>query len=353
MKQVSLFKQAEEGRIKCTACARYCQLSEGQTGFCGIRKNIDGKLSLLNYGKVITAHIDPIEKKPVTHYMPGTRIFSIGTTGCNFMCKYCINYDISQRREVAGRSISPMQLANLAFENDCQGVAFTYNEPQIFLEFARDVGVEAHKRGLFNIFVSNGYGTPEGVRMMKEFLDCITVDFKGNGNRDFVRKFIGIPDTKPIFETLSMIKNLTNIHIEITDLVVPRVGDNLDDARRLAKWIFDNLGPDTPIHFLRFFPMYKMLDFPETPVETLEAHWSVAKSEGLNYVYVGNVPGHSLEHTYCPACKKVVVQRFGTEVTGWNLVKNNRCAFCSEKIAIQGGLSNSVREERFLPVYAV
>jgi pyruvate formate lyase activating enzyme len=352
MKQVSLFKQAAGGRIMCTACARYCQLSEGQIGFCGIRKNVGGSLYLLSYGKVIAVQIDPIEKKPVTHYMPGTRIFSIGTTGCNFMCRYCINYDLSQRREVAGANVSPLELVERALEGNCQGIAYTYNEPEIFLEFARDIGLLAHKRGLFNIFVSNGYGTPDSVTMMKQFLDCITIDFKGSGNRNFVRKFIGIPSVEPIFETLSRIKTQTNIHIEITDLVVPGVGDDLGEARKLSKWIFENLGPETPLHFLRFFPMYKMLDFPETPIETLEAHCAVAREEGLDYVYVGNVPGHPLEHTYCPACNKIVVERYGMGIKGWNLRRGNRCAHCGEKIAISGSLSRYAKVERFLPIYS-
>jgi pyruvate formate lyase activating enzyme len=351
IKRAELFERLDAGRVKCTSCARYCRLSPNQIGFCGMRQNIGGKLFLLTYGTVLACHIDPIEKKPVTHYQPGTRIFSIGTSGCNFMCKYCINYDLSQRRQVAGRDVLPKELALLAQSQDCQGIAYTYNEPTIFLEFARDVGLEAKKRGLFNIFVSNGYGTPEAVKTMREFLDCITVDFKGNGDGVFLRKYTGIPNVEPIYETLLEIKNKTNIHIEITDLVVPSVGDDLGHARKLSKWIYDNLGPDIPIHFLRFFPGYKMLDFPETPVETLEQHWQVAKEEGLNYVYVGNVVGHKLEHTYCPDCNRIVVERFGTDITGWHLTKANRCEYCQAKIAIEGNLSYAAHEDRYLPAY--
>ncbi len=351
IKQVELFEPLGEGRIRCTACARYCRLSPNQIGFCGMRQNVGGKLFLLTYSTVLACHIDPIEKKPVTHYQPGTRIFSIGTAGCNFMCKYCINYDLSERRQVAGREVEPKELALLALSQDCQGMAYTYNEPTIFLEFARDVGLEARKRGLFNIFVSNGYATPESVKIMGQFLDCITVDFKGNGDTKFLRKYTGIPDVEPIFETLLEIKNKTKIHIEITDLIVPKVGDDLGHARTLSKWIYDNLGPDVPIHFLRFFPDYKMLDFPETPVETLERHWRVAKEVGLNYAYIGNVLGHKLEHTYCPNCKRIVIERFGTDITGWFLTENNRCEYCHAKIAIEGTLSDAVHEERYLPAY--
>ncbi len=351
LKVAELYASLDEGRVKCTACARYCNLQEGQIGLCGMRQNIGGKLQPLNYGKVFVGHIDPIEKKPVTHYRPGTRIFSIGTSGCNFLCRYCINYEISQRRKVGGIDEAPDEIARLASSQGCQGIAYTYNEPTIFLEFAKDIGLEAHKKGLFNIFVSNGYGTPDAVKMMGQFLDCITVDFKGNGETGFVRRFISIPNVGPIFETLLEIKNRTRIHVEITDLVVPGVGDNLSEARKLSRWICDNLGPDTPVHFLRFYPSYKMMDYPETPIETLEAHYDTAKKEGLRFVYLGNVAGHPLESTYCPECKHVVVGRFGTEITEWHLDAHNRCAYCGEKIPIEGKLEESYQEERFLPAY--
>ena len=340
-----------QNRVKCTACARYCQLQEGQIGLCGMRQNVGGELYSLAYGKIFVGHIDPIEKKPVSHYRPGTRIFSIGTSGCNFLCRYCINYEISQRRKVGGIDVAPEDVSRLAASQDCQGIAYTYNEPTIFIEFAKDIGVEAHKRGLFNIFVSNGYATPEAVSMMASFLDCITVDFKGDGERNFVRKYIGIPDAEPIFQTLLDVNRRTNIHVEITDLVVPKVGDDLVEARRLSRWIYDNLGPEMPVHFLRFFPSYKMMDFPETPLETLEAHYKIAKEEGLKYVYLGNVPGHPFENTYCPECNNVVVERFSTEITGWHLDEHNNCKFCGTRIPIEGNLAESFEEARFLPAY--
>ncbi|MDA4111598.1 MAG: AmmeMemoRadiSam system radical SAM enzyme, partial [Thaumarchaeota archaeon] len=334
MKEAELYQPLVEGRVKCTACARYCQVGEGQIGLCGIRQNIGGKLQLLSYGKLFTGHIDPIEKKPVTHYRPGTRIFSVATSGCNWLCRYCQNYDISQRRKVEGMDIEPQDVSRLAMMQGCQGIAYTYNEPTIFIEFARDIGIEAHKKGLFNIFVSNGFATPETVKMMGEFLDCITVDFKGNGEPGFVRKYIGIPGAEPIFQSLSDIKNKTKIHVEITDLIIPEVGDNLDYARKLSRWVYDNLGPMTPIHFLRFHPDYKMMEFPVTPTKTLEEHHRIAKEEGLEYVYLGNVPGHDLEHTYCHGCGKIVVRRYGFDITGWNMDENNKCNSCGAQIPI-------------------
>jgi pyruvate formate lyase activating enzyme len=335
-KEATLYSRLPSGRLRCTACARLCEIPEGKVGLCGIRGVVEDKLRLLVYGKVIAGHIDPIEKKPVTHYRPGTSIFSIATTGCNWLCKYCQNHDISQRRKIEGTEMTPTEVVDSAVNYYADGIAYTYNEPSIFIEFARDCGIEAHKQGIFNIFVSNGYDTPESVNMMREFLDCITVDFKGSGKQEFVRRFIGIPNADPIFNSLKNIRDKTNIHTEITDLIVPQVGDDLDDAKKLCKFVYEELGPDTPIHFLRFHPDYKMMEFESTPIETLEKHHRVAKDVGLRYAYLGNVPGHPLEHTYCPECKSVVVGRYGFSITSWNLNEKNCCISCGHRIPILG-----------------
>ncbi len=349
-KEATLYSRLPSGRLKCTACARLCEIPEGKVGLCGIRGVVDSKLRLLVYGKVIAGHIDPIEKKPVTHYRPGTSIFSIATTGCNWLCKYCQNHDISQRRKIEGTEMTPTEVVENAANYDADGIAYTYNEPSIFIEFAKDCGIEAHKRGIFNIFVSNGYDTPESVNMMNEFLDCITVDFKGSGKQEFVRRFIGIPNADPIFQTLKNIRDKTSIHTEITDLIVPQVGDDLDDAKRLCKFVYDELGPDTPIHFLRFHPDYKMMEFDSTPVETLEKHHRVAKEVGLRYAYLGNVPGHPLEHTYCPECNSVVVGRYGFSITSWNLTEKNCCKSCGHRIPILGK-PKKIHKNRFQVIW--
>jgi pyruvate formate lyase activating enzyme len=349
-KEATLYQQLPGGRVRCTACARYCNIGEGQMGFCGIRGNLGGKLQLYVYGRIIAGHIDPIEKKPVTHYMPGTKIFSIATTGCSWACQYCQNADISQRRKVEGLDATPESVVEMTKRYRCEGLAYTYNEPSIFIEFAHDIGVLARKAGLINIFVSNGYDTPDGVGLMRDFLDCITVDFKGSGETTFVRKYITIANADPIFQTLLELRDKTKAHIEITDLIVPEVGDDLGAAKKLSAWVYDNLGPDTPIHFLRFHPDYKMMNLPPTPVETLEKHHAVAKEVGLNYVYLGNVPGHPLEHTYCSGCGKMVVERFGFDITGWHMDDQNRCKYCGNEIPIVGRLSKSINEERFIPI---
>jgi len=335
-KQAELYVKLPNDRIKCTACARLCEIPNGKIGLCGVRGVTNGKLYLYVYGRVIAGHVDPIEKKPVTHYMPSSAIYSIATTGCNWLCKYCQNYDISQRRKVDGIEMTPAVVVYTAKRLDADGIAYTYNEPSIFMEFAKDCGIEAHKQGLFNIFVSNGYDTPESVAMMGKFLDCITVDFKGSGKQDFIRRYVGIPSAEPIFQTITDLERKTSIHIEITDLIVPQVGDDLEAARALCKFIYDHLGPETPIHFLRFHPDYKMMEFDMTPIETLEKHYAITKSEGLKYVYLGNVPGHPLEHTYCPECNGIVIQRYGFSIVSWNIDSNNSCTNCGNPIPIVG-----------------
>jgi len=346
-REAILYEKLPNDKVRCTACARYCEIGKGQMGLCGIRGNESGKLQLYVYGKVISGNVDPIEKKPVIHYKPGTSIFSIATTGCNWLCKYCQNFDISQRRKIEGVDMTPEDVVNQALRLKADGIAYTYNEPSIFIEFARDCGVAAHNKGLFNIFVSNGYDTPETVKMMGEFLDCITVDFKGNAEPQFTRKYIGIPDPKPIFDTLIEIRDKTKIHVEITDLVVPQVGDSLEYASKLCKFIYDVFGPEMPIHFLRFHPDYKMMEFESTPIKTLEKHYEVAKKEGLSYVYLGNVPGHPLEHTYCSQCNNIVVKRYGYDIQGWNMDENNNCKFCGNKIPIIGKLPKDYKQSRF------
>lgn len=349
-----MYRKLDNNRVMCTACARKCRLSPGQVGFCGVRGNKDGDLYLLNYGVLIAVNIDPIEKKPLMHFYPGSQVLSIATTGCNWACAYCQNYDISQRKIVEGFVFEPEEIVKIAIETSANGITYTYNEPTIFIEYAHDVGVIAHRHGLFNTFVSNGYMTDEAVDYLSEFLDAITVDFKGNADNRFARRFIQIIDYEPVFNTLVELKR-KKIFIEITDLVVPRVGDDLSMARKLSRWIVENLGPETPVHFLRFHPDFKMLDYPPTPVETLEKHVRVAREEGLKYVYIGNVPGHPYEHTYCPNCGRVVIARYGFEILEWNLTEDNRCKFCGYKINIVGSLKKGYSPFKsrfiFIPMY--
>ncbi len=347
MKEATLYRVLPDGKVECTACARRCKLSDGQYGFCGVRWNLGGRLYLMVYGKISAIAVDPIEKKPLYHFNPGSMVLSLSTYGCSWACQYCQNFDISQRRVLEGFEVTPEKIVELAEDYGAQGVTYTYNEPSIFMEFAHDVGVLARKRGLFNTFVTNGYMTDEAVDLLSKFLDAATVDFKGNAEPKFLRKFSLVPDPEPIFQALLEMKR-KGVFIEVTDLVVPEIGDNLEYARRLARWIVDNLGPDTPIHFLRFHPDYKVDYLPPTPIKSLEEHARVAKEEGLKYVYVGNVPGHPLENTYCPNCGRVVIKRRGFDILEVNLTEDGRCKFCGAKINIVGKVQPTWRmSDRF------
>jgi len=260
---------------------------------------------------------------------------SIGTVGCNWRCLYCQNAEISQEREVAGRPFSPKQAVAWAKRYGCSGVTFTYNEPTIFAEYALDVMREARAAGLFANFVTNGYMTPEAVEYLGPHLDAVSIDFKGSGEAAFLRKYVSAKGPEPILETAVGLQR-RGTHVEVTDLIVPEVGESEAATRELARFVVDRLGPETPFHLLRFHPDYRMMEFPETPVRTLERLHEVARREGLQYVYLGNVWGHRLEHTYCPGCGAVAVRRYGFTIQEWNLDERNRCAGCGRAIPIVG-----------------
>ena len=335
VKEVSLYKRLENNIVQCTACARRCKIPPNKYGFCGVRWNINGKLYLMVYGKLSAIAIDPIEKKPLYQFNPGSMVLSLSTYGCCWMCQFCQNYDISQRRLLEGFDVNPEMLVNIAETYNAHGITFTYNEPIIFMEYAYDVAKIAKRKGFFITFVTNGYMTDESIDLASKFLDAATIDFKGHGETKFLRRYCGVPDPEPIFQTILELKR-KGVFIEITDLVVPKIGADLEQARKLCKWIVDNLGPETPIHFLRFHPDYNLLDIPWTPIELLEKHVEIAKQEGLKYVYIGNVPGHPYEHTYCPNCGKIVIKRYGFDILEVNVTEDNRCKYCGYKINIGG-----------------
>lgn len=334
----TLFERVESGRLRCTACARYCLLPEGAHGFCFVRKNEGGRLVLLTYGVASAVQVDPVEKKPLAHFRPGTRVFSIGTVGCNWRCRYCQNAEISQEREVRGRPLTPAAAVASAVRLGCAGVTFTYNEPTVFAEYALDIMKAARSRGLFANFVTNGYMTPEAVDLLGGHLDAVSVDFKGSGEPGFLRKYVSAKGPEPIFESAAALR-ARGAHVEITDLIVPEVGESDEALRSLARFVVDRLGPETPLHLLRFHPDYHMTEFPPTPIRTLERLHGVATAEGLEYVYLGNVWGHPFEHTYCPRCHEVVVRRLGFTIQAWNLDPRGRCPRCGHRIPIVGRLS--------------
>ncbi len=257
-----------------------CIIPAGSHGFCFVRKNVEGRLELLSYGKAAAVQVDPVEKKPLSHFHPGTRVYSIGTVGCNWRCLYCQNAEISQEQEIVGRPLSPADAVAGALRYGCSGVTFTYNEPTIFIEYTLDIMKQARAAGLFANFVTNGYMTPEATELLGPHLDAISVDFKGSGEAGFLRKYVAAKGPEPIWATMADLHR-RGVHVEVTDLIVPEVGESVEATRDLARRVRDDLGPSTPFHLLRFHPDYKMMQFPETPIPTLEKLHAVVKAEGL------------------------------------------------------------------------
>jgi len=335
--EAMLYKKQNDKKVKCHLCARRCLISEGATGFCLVRKNEGGTLFTLNYGKAVSAAVDPIGKKPLSHFHPGAQVMSIAAAGCNFRCQFCDNWMVSQDKEIGGKPFSSADVVKMARERNCHGISYTYTEPTIYMEYACDTAELAHQVGFFNTFVTNGYMTPEAVKAVAPYLDAATVDFKAGGDPDFYKSVSAVPNVAAIYEALKELK-VQGIHIEITNLVIPKIGDDMDRLRGMAKWIKDYLGKDTPFHLLRFHPDYKMTTVPATPVQTLEQAYMTCKEIGLNYAYLGNVPGHPAENTYCPNCNEAVVKRYSFEITRWNLTKDMRCPVCGTTIPIKGKL---------------
>ena len=340
MKEAMLYEQLSDKKVQCHLCARRCVIPDGARGFCLVRKNENGKLYSLVYGKAISACVDPIGKKPLSHFHPGALVMSIATIGCNFRCKFCDNWMISQQKEIAGRDFPPNEVVKATRDNGCQGISYTYTEPTIFFEYAYETAKLAKKVGFFNTFVTNGYMTPEAVKTIAPYLDAATVDFKGGGDPEFYKTFSSVPSVEPIYKSLKEMKR-NGIHIEITNLIVPKIGDSMERVHELAVWIKENLGKDTAFHLLRFYPDYQLTNIPSTPVSTMEKAYKTAKEAGLNYVYLGNVPGHPYENTYCPNCNELLIKRFSFEITKWNLTKDMRCPSCGQNIPIKGKLHPS------------
>jgi pyruvate formate lyase activating enzyme len=338
--EAMLYEKLKDRKVKCYLCARRCLISDGATGFCLVRKNEGGILYSLVYAKAVSACVDPISKKPLSHFNPGALVMSIATAGCNFRCQFCDNWMISQEKEVAGTHFPPEEVVKATRENNCQGISYTYTEPTIFMEYAYDTAKLARQVGFFNTFVTNGYMTPEAVKMITPFLDAATVDFKGGGDPEFYKTFSAVPSVEPIYEALKELRR-NGVHIEITNLVVPKTGDSIEKIKELATWIKDVLGRDVPFHLLRFHPEYKMTTIPATPIETLEKAYLAVKNVGLNYAYIGNVPGHPAENTYCPNCNELLIKRYSFEITRWNLTKDMRCPVCGHEIPIKGKLHPS------------
>jgi pyruvate formate lyase activating enzyme len=323
-------------RVHCYLCPRHCHIGEGQAGFCFIRANEGGKLYTLGYAHPAAIQIDPIEKKPLSHFLPGTRVFSMGTAGCNMGCFFCQNWDISKSRadQVRSAHVPPEDVVTLAIEHGCPSVAFTYNEPTIWGEYVIDICRAAHERGLNTVMVSNGYVTPEAFHDIYDHVDAANIDLKA-----FTENFYGkitLTHLKPVLETLEWLKNETKVWFELTNLMIPTLNDAPEETRALAEWVLEHLGPDVPLHFTAFHPDFKLRDKPRTPPETLHKAREIARNVGLHYVYEGNIYSDAA-NTLCPECDTLLIRRSWHDVRG-NRLRDGRCPKCN--LEIPGRWSN-------------
>lgn len=321
----------DDGRVRCDVCPRYCTLREGQRGFCFVRQARDGEVVLTSYGRSSGFCVDPIEKKPLNHFYPGTAVLSFGTAGCNLGCRFCQNWDISKAREydrLQSRA-SPEAIARAAKDAGAHSVAFTYNDPVIFHEYAVDTAIACHDLGLKTVAVTAGYITPEARGSFFEHLDAANVDLKG-----FTERFYGkvcFAHLDPVLDTLRWLKKETDVWFEITTLLIPGENDSEDEVARLSDWVFQNLGPDVPLHFTAFHPDFKMMDKPRTPPETLQRARARAKEAGIRHVYTGNVHDVKGQSTYCAGCGHLLVERDWYELGKWG-IRDGRCEKCSEPV---------------------
>ncbi len=330
LREALFYTKLDDNYVQCQLCPRRCVIPEGGRGFCGVRKNIGGKLYSLVYGKPGAVHIDAIEKKPLFHVLPGSRTFSIATAGCNLRCKFCQNWQISQAKpeEVQSVNLEPAQVVAKTKESNCKSITYTYTEPTIFYEYALETAKIARKEGLKNYMHSAGFINPKPLRELCKYLDAANVDLKGF-SEDYYQKFCQ-GHLKDILRSLKIIKE-EGVWLEITNLIIPTLNDDPKLIREMCMWIKDNLGAETPVHFSRFYPMYKLRNLSPTPISTLEKARKIARDVGLKFVYIGNIPGHQGENTYCPACHKLLIERVGYSILSNNLEKG-RYKFCRRKI---------------------
>ncbi|MFC1511307.1 AmmeMemoRadiSam system radical SAM enzyme [Candidatus Margulisiibacteriota bacterium] len=292
LKEALFYEKLSDSKVRCTLCPWDCKIAPGKAGICGVRQNIDGKLYSLIYGKVSSVAVDPIEKKPLYRFHPGTRVLSLGTYGCNMKCGHCQNWNIAHKSSGPSDFILPEKLVDLAKENNCPGIAWTYNEPTIWFEYALEGAKLAKAAGLYTVFVTNGYINPEPLDMIGPYLDAYSVDIKGFTN-EFYQKLAKVKSFQPVLEATIRAKKKWKMHVEVTTLVIPTLNDDEAQLKSIADWIVENLGPDTPWHVSRFMPYLEYKHLPPTPVETLEKAKAIGIGAGLKFVYIGNVPGHT------------------------------------------------------------
>ena len=337
----AMFYQKLKGdKVQCRLCPKNCIINKGRRGFCGVRENKEGKLYTLTFGKPCSINIGPIEKAPLYHFEPGHKRLTVATVGCNFKCKFCQNWQISQAKpgELREHALTPHQIVELAKSKGAHSICFTYTEPVIFYEYVYEISRLAKKAGLKTSIVSNGFINPEPLKKLLPYLTAVKIDLKG-----FTEKFyseICSGELKPVLNTLKLLKE-EGAFFEIVNLIIPTLNDSPKEIKKMCSWLMDNLGGDVPLHFSRFHPAYKMTHLPRTPIKTLEMAHKTAKDAGLKYVYIGNVPGHKYSSTFCPKCDKRLIHRVQFSILSNNII-DGKCKFCGYKIK---GIWKSVKKK--------
>ncbi|MGR9013136.1 MAG: AmmeMemoRadiSam system radical SAM enzyme [Gammaproteobacteria bacterium] len=323
----------DDGRIQCDLCPRFCKMHKDQRGLCFVRQNLDDQIVMTSYGRSSGFAIDPIEKKPLNHFLPGTSVFSFGTAGCNLACKFCQNWDISKSREMDSlmSKASPEAIAQAAHDHGCDSVAYTYNDPVVFHEYAIDTAKACRRLGIKSVSVSAGYVCAEPRAEFYQWMDAANIDLKAFTER-FYHEITG-GHLEPVLETLKYIKQETSVWLELTTLIIPGENDSEEELEAMTQWVVENLGPDVPMHFSAFHPDWKMLDKPPTPLSSLLLARKIAIKNGVHYAYVGNVHDKSADSTYCHACNQLLIGRDWYQLSEWNLDTSGCCRFCGARCA--------------------
>ncbi len=328
--EARFYEKLPDREIECRLCPRNCRLGDKERGYCGVRENQGGTYYTLVYGKACSAHADPIEKKPFFHFLPSSRTLSIATAGCNVNCRFCQNWEISQVRpeQIRHFDLPPAAVTQAALRNGCAVIAYTYSEPIVFYEYMYDTAVAARAAGIKNVVVTGGHINPEPLQELLKVVDAVKIDLKAF-DQDFYSQYVK-GELQPVLDAIKAVARST-VWLEIVYLVIPSLNDRSSDLRDMCRWVREEVGHGVPLHFSRFQPNYLMKNLPPTPVSTLEKAHAIAREEGLDFVYVGNVPGHEGENTFCPECSKLVVRRWGYEVRDLH-IKDGQCAFCGHAI---------------------
>jgi len=335
MHEALYYEKLDADKVKCVLCPHNCVILPEKIGYCNVRQNNDGRLESLVYGQVSSMAVDPIEKKPLFHFYPGSLVLSLGTIGCNMRCGHCQNWEIAHAAHGSRRTeyMPPEKAVEMALHNDCEGIAWTYNEPTVWFEYTLDSAKLAKKNNLYTVYVTNGYINIEPLDEIGPYLDAFRVDVKGCTD-DFYRKVTKVPHMQPVLDSAVRAKKKWNMHVEIVTNIIPKMNDDDEQLRSIAKWIKNELGADTPWHVTRFIPYLEFSEHDPTSLEILERAHAIGMNEGLNHVYIGNVPGNPNESTYCSKCANMVIERQGYEIISFDIEKG-KCKICNTPINIR------------------